>query len=110
MAGLPRDEVECYLYPMQISYVLRSNVSKVCPFCSGAVMLNGLEDFAGAAKHLQTIHDITPMHVGQESMFEDNECIWTQVLVAVFGSDNPPEPVVRDRTEFDDFIKQRDSK
>jgi hypothetical protein len=42
-----------------------------------------------AAKHLQDIHKLDCMHVGQETS-EDVEYATRQDTVAIFGSDNPP--------------------
>ena len=75
---------------MKIAARLSSYTSSSCPFCDET--LDGLHNFVKAAKHLQEVHKLDCMHVGQETS-EDVESATRQDTVAIFGSDNLPAEV-----------------
>jgi hypothetical protein len=84
---------------MKIAAIVNSSVSMGCPFCRGS-RLNGLDDFEGAARHLQDEHGLVCMHVGTETTNDSDGKPWHNT-VAVFGAENPPSPLPVPKIKLD---------
>jgi hypothetical protein len=69
---------------MKVKARISSNESGPCPFCGNTVFLNADEDFLKAANHLQEVHALTCLHVGQETVSDDQGRLY-QTTVAFFG-------------------------
>lgn len=82
---------------MKIAARVASNEDDGCPFCD-EISLTGIDHFMRSARHLQEIHSLICLHVGQETAF-DNEGRVHQITVAVFGSVAPPD--IESRRSYD---------
>jgi hypothetical protein len=81
--------VRARLWDMKIAATFSSYTHFSCPFCLDKLDGHSLLE---AASHLQDKHDLTCMHVGQQTDENPDGGLW-QHTVAVFGSDNPPSPL-----------------
>jgi hypothetical protein len=66
---------------MKIKVRLSSNELLTCPICKD-FSIDGIENFLESARHLQDVHGLSCLHVGQESV--DAEVPF-QTTVAIFG-------------------------
>ena len=68
---------------MKIEVIVNSSVGQGCALCSE--WLDGSENFMKAVRHLQDVHGLTCLHVGQETTNSSDGSPWHST-VAVFGT------------------------
>jgi hypothetical protein len=69
---------------MKVKARISSNESGPCPFCGPGVFLDGGKAFLKAASHLEEVHGLSCLHVGQETVSDDQGLLY-QTTVAFFG-------------------------
>jgi hypothetical protein len=76
------------LLAMKIGARVYSNHTVKCPFCDASLEGAG-EEFLNSARHLQDIHSLNSLHVGTETI-QDQDGRLRQTTVATFGKDRLP--------------------
>jgi len=77
---------------MKIALALSSNRSSTCPFCEEHLRLDISEDLTAAARHLQEEHALKCIHVGTETIHDQDGRPW-HTTIAVFGAVRLPKRI-----------------